>query len=345
MEEYTNKFNPKGREISKIKISGDNKYHIFKDKPLYRSEFNWVLSFHNPGVAAVGDSSGSYHINVEGDPVYSKRYSRTFGFYFKRASVVEENNWYHIDLKGNRVYPEKYKWIGNYQEEICTVKNNKDQYFHIDLEGKQIYCEKYSYAGDFKYGVAVVRTSDGLAHHIDNSGDYLYLSHFIDLDIFHKRFARARDSRGWCHINLKGQPIYSERYELVEPFYNGFTRVVDFEGSIGIISENGDWVTTVYDASSDTNQLERKLQGLFTSYWQQQTVLAAVKLNIFESLTEEKKNLLEISNYCEISEFAAEKMLNALTIMNMIKKITNEFELTPMGQLLTRDHPFSLRNS
>ena len=57
------------------------KFHISNDgERTHNSEFDWVLPFHNPGLAPVGDKHGSYHIYLDGNPAYSARYKRTFGF-------------------------------------------------------------------------------------------------------------------------------------------------------------------------------------------------------------------------------------------------------------------------
>ncbi len=62
---------------------------------------------------------------------------------------------------------------------------------------------------------------------------------FLDLDVFHKGYARARDTAGWHHIDLQGYPIYARRFAAVEPFYNGQARVEDFDGSLLVIDQEG----------------------------------------------------------------------------------------------------------
>lgn len=62
---------------------------------------------------------------------------------------------------------------------------------------------------------------------------------FLDLGIFHKNFATAKDSDGWFHIDKRGEAIYTDRFASIEPFYNGFALVETFNGSKQIIDENG----------------------------------------------------------------------------------------------------------
>lgn len=64
----------------------------------------------------------------------------------------------------------------------------------------------------------------GLCYHVDLNGSKIYshkgyslllllffqlilIAGFLDIDVFHKGFARARDSSGWFHINTKGEDI------------------------------------------------------------------------------------------------------------------------------------------
>jgi hypothetical protein len=37
--------------------------------------------------------------------------------------------------------------------------------------------------------------------------------------------ARARDTKGWHHVDASGKPAYARRFTAVEPFYNGQARV------------------------------------------------------------------------------------------------------------------------
>jgi len=65
-----------------------------------------------------------------------------------------------------------------------------------------------------------VQRDDGKATHVEADGRLLHGHWFLELDVFHKGFARARDANGWYHINRGGQPAYRARYEAVDCFYN-----------------------------------------------------------------------------------------------------------------------------
>lgn len=223
-----------------IKVSEENNSFTNNGKLLFNKKFEEVLKFHSPGIAPVKDKSGWYHINVNGIEINKERYDRTFGFYFNRASVTIKDLWFHIDTKGERIYDENYAWTGNYQENLCSVRDFNNQYFHIDLEGNTVYKAKYRFVGDFKDGFACVRQLNGFYKHIDKYGDFINDKEFLDLGVFHKNHAIAKDKEGWHHIDKKGIELYEERYALIEPFYNGFAVVDTFDDLKHIINEKGE---------------------------------------------------------------------------------------------------------
>lgn len=226
-------------KYNEIKISVDETYFVHKDKKLFDKNFKQILKFHSEGLAPVCDETGWYHINLQGNEIYKDRYDRIFGYYFKKATVIKNDKWFHIDTQGKRIYKNDFAWCGNYQENICTVRDFDNKYFHIDSKGDNIYSEKYKYAGDYKDGFAVVKLENGLCKHIDKRGKGLNGKIFKDLGVFHKSYATAKDKKGWFHIDRFGNDLYNERYLSIEPFYNGFALVETFENRKLIISETG----------------------------------------------------------------------------------------------------------
>jgi hypothetical protein len=224
-------------------IAPDQTHHLQDGSPAYEARFQEVLTFHAPGLAPVRDASGAYHIFPTGRAAYPERYLRTFGFYEERAAVQGHDGWFHIQVPGKPLYNERYAWCGNYQGGRCTVRCFEGLYFHLLLDGHIAYAERYRYAGDYRDGIAVVQRQDGLHTHIDLEGRQVHRRWFLDLDVFHKGCARARDAGGWHHIDVQGLPLYARRFAAVEPFYNGQARVEDVDGSLLVINEAGDvWV-------------------------------------------------------------------------------------------------------
>ncbi|MDR0612962.1 MAG: WG repeat-containing protein [Dysgonamonadaceae bacterium] len=228
-----------------IKVSPDNTHFLYEGKPIFDKHFIEVLKYHIPGLAPVKDETGAYHIDSNGKPLYSERYNRTFGYYCNRAAVIQGQTRFHINEQGERAYLQNYAWTGNFQENICTVRDFDGNYFHIDLQGKRIYTENYLYAGDYKDGIACVKQSDGFCKHIDTNGNPINSKEFLDLGVFHKNFGTAKDKDGWFHIDKQGNAAYSERYSAIEPFYNGFALVTQFDDGKVIINEQGEKVLIV----------------------------------------------------------------------------------------------------
>ncbi len=235
--------------LRKIIVSNDNTHHLFNEKPLYAKKFKRVFKFHPPGLAPVLDESGAYHIELDGNEAYKERFIKTFGYYFDKAAIITKEGWGHIDIKGNLVYEPIYDWVGNYQDEVCTVRDKKGSYFHIKDNGDRVYSANMLYAGDFRNEIAVVRKNNGLCTHIYKDGTSVHGKYFIDLDVFHKGFARAKNKEGWFHINEEGKEIYQEKYKCNEPFYNGYALVENMLGNRLIIDEGGNYVHTVIELS------------------------------------------------------------------------------------------------
>jgi WG containing repeat len=222
-----------------VKVSDDATYFLYVGNKIFNKNYIEVLKFHSPGIAPVKDETGAYHIDINGEELYKQRYSRVFGFYCDRASVISNESWFHIDEKGNKLYNKCFAWTGNFQENICTVRDLQNNYFHIDLNGNRCYKENYKYAGDFKDGIACVKGDDGFFRHVDHQGKFINNKIFMDLGVFHKNYATAKDEKGWFHIDKSGLPLYQERYELIEPFYNGFAVVTKKNNKKEIIDEAG----------------------------------------------------------------------------------------------------------
>lgn len=225
---------------SRAVLSRDRTHHEIDGAPMYSARFAAVQKFHEPGLAPALDDTGAFHIDPFGKAAYSSRFQKSFGFYENLAAVVEQDGWRHIHPSGAPAYSSRFDWCGNFQERRCTVRGADKRYFHIAPDGCSAYSARHLYAGDFREGVAVVRyVEDGLCGHVDSSGLPTHGARFLDLDIFHKGFARARDTRGWFHVERDGRPAYSERFAAVEPFYNGQALVETLSGTRAVIDVDG----------------------------------------------------------------------------------------------------------
>ena len=227
-------------------ISDDGTHHLIDGVPAYAARFLSVQKFHNPGLAPAADASGAFHINPLGHPAYPNRFRQTWGFYENLAAVEDERGWCYIRPDGTPLTDRRFAWCGNYQDGRCSVRNLDGTYCHLTPDGTPAYPDRYLYAGDFRDGAGVVRCPQrGLCTHITLDGLPLHGQWFVDLDVYHKGFARARDLEGWFHINTRGHALSSHRYAEVEPFYNGQSKVLSHSGHFMIIDVSGVTVCSI----------------------------------------------------------------------------------------------------
>ncbi len=332
-------------DFSRITISADNSHHIINDKPLYNKKFDNVMSFHAPGVAAVEDESGAYHIDLKGKELYKKRFNKTFGYYDDLAAVKDSLGYYHINLDGNPQYGERYAWVGNFQEEACIVRDKKGLYFHIKADGSKCYDKKYKYAGDYKYGIAIVYDFDGFARHIDKNGKLVHNEKYQELGVFHKGFATAKDNHGMFHIDRTGKPIYNERYKWVEPFYNGHAFTCKLDGEKLIIDEHGDCVINIFDQNTYfvKKELRRNLEGMLVGYWNTQIIHSIVELGILGYIMNGVNQLELLERATGLPKKSLEMIVQVLKVWDFIEEKNGIYEIKYLGDLLSEDHPKTLK--
>ena len=322
------------------RISADGTHHVCDGMPAYAARFLEVLKFHAPGLAPVLDDSGAYHITPDGLPAYDARHVRTFGFYENLAAVHSADEWCHVLPDGIPLYPERYAWCGNFQEGRCPVRLPDGRYFHIAEDGTPAYSERHRYTGDFKDGYAVVQRDDGRHSHIEQSGALLHGRWFLDLDVFHKDFARARDEQGWHHVDIHGQPLYRNRYGNVEPFYNGQARVEGTDGSLSVIGETGE---TLVEMREPLRSPLEELSGDMVGMWRTQAIRAAVELGVFESLPASAQ---DIERSLELADSVGARLMRALAEMGLVlRDDKGVYHCTQKGALLQRSHPLSLADA
>lgn len=314
--------------LNEIKVSSCGTHHLYEDKPLYSPRFHSVLKYHPPGFAPVQNETGAFHINLEGKPAYKERFVKTFGFYCSYAAVETEKGWGHITSQGQLLYPERYEWCGNYQENICVVRDKKGNYFHIDPQGERLYGEDYAYAGDFKDGIAVVCNKEGKSSHINSQGKLIHNKWYERLDVFHKGFARAKDERGWFHITKDGSPVYDHRFADVEPFYNGQGHAQNLNGDLVILNEKGEIIKEI---SISQKNFVGELSGDLIGFWKTETIKIALELGLLDLLP---ASLERIALKLELAEDKALRLLRALGEIGLVEKISDIWSVSAKGQLL-----------
>jgi len=308
-------------------------------EPAYSERYDEVFAFHAPGLAPVRSGNEACHIRPDGTPAYPGRFARTFGFYEGLATVVGPDGWFHITPQGRAAYDARYSWCGNFQGGRCTVRQAEGEYLHVRPDGSPAYAPRWRYAGDYRYGVAVVQAADGRSTHIDASGAVLHSRWFLDLDVFHKGFARARDEDGWMHVDRDGLPAYGQRFASVEPFYNGQARVERFDGGLEVIDEQGHAMLELRPAlRSEFAGLSSDLVG----FWRTQTLGAAVESGVIEALPADTR---EVASRCETDGPRTSRLLRALAELGVVRRKGGGWVLTARGEYLRRAHPMTLADA
>jgi hypothetical protein len=315
-------------------------HHLHQGLPFYEPRFLEVLSFHAPGIAAVRDSSGAFHVGLDGAPLYPQRYQRTFGFYEGRATVMASDGAHPIGGSGGAVSAERFAWCGNFQAGRCTVRGFDGRYFHLTRAGVAAYPDRWRYAGDFRESAAVVQADSGLHHHIDPDGKPRGAGEYLDLDVFHKGFARARDSDGWFHLRSDGAPAYRRRFSAIEPFYNGQARCESHDGALVVIDEEG---RDVLALRPPLRSSFASLSGDLVGFWRTQTLAAAVELGIPDSLPGSVESVAEATG---LPTASLHRLLHALGELGAVERDGDDlWRLSAKGEPLHSGHPRSLAHA
>lgn len=323
-----------------LRVAPDGSHHTTPSgAPAYGQRFDEVLAFHAPGLAPVRAERRAWHIQPDGSAAYERRFQRAFGFYEGLAAVVDADGWHHITPEGQDAYGERYAWCGNFQGGRCTVRDPDGAYLHITADGRAAYTERWRYAGDYREGIAVVQAPDGRSSHVDREGRALHGRWFVDLDVFHKGLARARDGDGWTHVDSKGRPAYARRFAAVEPFYNGQARVERFDGALEVIDEAGG---TLIELRPPRRSELAALSEDMVGFWRTQTIAAAVRLGVIEALP---ATAAQVATQRGLREDGAQRLLRALGELHLVITANERWELTPRGVLLRADHPLTLADA
>lgn len=322
-----------------LRVARDRTHHVLGERPAYAARFERVLKFHPPGLAAVRDASGAFHIGADGHAAYAHRYAESFGFYEERAAVRDEAGWLHVLPDGQPLYAERYGWCGNFQEGRCTVRTPAGAYLHLCVDGAAAYAERYRYAGDFRDGAAVVQRDDGRSTHIDARGGLVHGRWLLDLDVFHKGHARARDEDGWHHVDEQGRPIYGRRFAAVEPFYNGQARVERVDGALEVIDERG---ASVVELRPPLRSELAALSGDLVGFWRTQAICAAVELGVFDALPASAD---ELARRRGLDPARASRLLRALAELHLIEREGARWRATSRGACLRSDHELTLADA
>lgn len=322
-----------------LDVSASGSHHEIAGKAAYGERFDEVLKFHPPGLAPVKRGSQAWHIRADGQPGYERRFERTFGFYEGAAAVQAHDGWHHIRPDGTDLYPARHHWCGNFQQGRSPVRLNNGRYQHILADGSLLGGTTWRYAGDYKDGFCVVQNESGLSSHLDLNGARAHEHWFVDLDVFHKGYARARDEEGWMHVDLRGRPAYANRFAAVEPFYNGQARVERFNGGLEVIDEQGRTLVELRAArSSEFASLSADMVG----FWRTHTIATGVQLGVIEALP---CTVERLATQCDLKLDAAGRLLRGLAVLRIVECEEETWQLTERGEFLRAEHRLTLADA
>lgn len=319
--------------------SDDETHHVRDGVAAYDARFDAVMKFHAPGLAPVSRGGEAWHIGTTGKAAYARRFQRSFGFYEGVAAVESFDGWHHITPDGRDLYPERYAWCGNFQERRCAVRDRVGRYIHLSPRGEPCSARTWRYAGDFRDGVAVVQGDDGRSTHVRYDGTILHGRWFEDLDVFHKGMARARDARGWTHVDRDGRPAYAARFAMVEPFYNGQARVERFDGALLVIAPTG---ATIVELRAPRRSELSALSDDLVGYWRTQTIAVSVELGVFDALPATAEELAARS---ALPLDRTARLLRALAELRLVEPEGDAWRSTARGALLARGHAQTLADA
>lgn len=320
-------------------MAADGTHHVLGGAALYLERFDEVLKFHEPGLAPVRRDDAAWHIRTDGSEAYGRRFMRTFGFYDGLAAVTGPDGWHHIRLDGTDISPARFEWCGNFQGGRCAVRERGGGYLHLRFDGTPAYTGRWRYAGDFRDGIGVVQEADGRSTHIDPHGEPIHGKWFLDLDVFHKGFARARDKEGWTHVDASGRPTYARRFAAIEPFYNGQARVERSDGALEVIDEAG---RTMGLLRAPTKTPLERLSGLMVGFWGTQAIRAAAGFQIIDHLPGE---VGDVAAKASLPQDAALRLLRALWELDLVRRKEQLWVPTDTGALLHSQSPSGMADA
>jgi hypothetical protein len=78
--------------------------------------------------------------------------------------------------------------------------------------------------------------------------------------------------------------------------------------------------------------------------WRSQILYTGVKLGVFDALTNGPKSAVSVATELDVEAGLLYRLMRALGSLGLLHEDTSRtFSLTPMGELLRRDHPRTLR--
>ena len=85
-------------------------------------------------------------------------------------------------------------------------------------------------------------------------------------------------------MNLKGQPLYSNRYKYLEPFYNNVAYAITHNDECVLISESGEIVQSLHTHVLQEKKSVDLISSQITAYWHSVALMYFIQLDIIKLL-------------------------------------------------------------
>ena len=201
----------------------DKTHHVFEGVPIYEARFAEVREYQLPGLAAVRDESGAYHIDFFGRPLYAERYVSVGDFRDSTAWVETADGFFYIDETGSRINAETYTRVSDFTDKTAAVYHAVCGATHITTAGEMLYNDWYFDVRPFADGKALVRDESGWQY-INRGGEVLGAAD-APADAIPEGTVRIAPRKNRIAELLSGQEYESAvlllRHAEREPFYRG----------------------------------------------------------------------------------------------------------------------------
>lgn len=201
--------------------------------PIVEDKYRAVGDF-SEGLAAVKELFDWGFIDHTGKEVISCQYGGAKEFSEGLAAVYSDGKWGFIDKAGNVVISFRYDDVQNFSEGLALVSSG-GKYGFIDKTGREVVPCKYGNAESFSNGRALVYNSaEAYYGYVDQAGNEIIPCQYSDARSFSDGFALVRVGNAWTVIDLMGNKMLPEQYQVLtmgnwekNPLVNGAVLVWD----------------------------------------------------------------------------------------------------------------------
>lgn len=206
--------------------------------PIVEDKYRSVGDF-SEGLAAVKELFYWGFIDHTGKEVISCQYGGAKEFSEGLAAVYSDGKWGFINQAGNVVISFRYDDVQNFSEGLAVVYSD-GKYGFIDKTGREVVPCKYGRAESFSNGRALVYNSaEAYYGYVDQAGNEIIPCQYSDARSFSEGFALVNAGNGWTVIDLMGNKMLPEQYQVLtmgnwekNPLVNGAVLVVDNQTNV-----------------------------------------------------------------------------------------------------------------